>query len=353
MPFKINLATNNELHIRNKFTLLTFISSVFVIFIHANNIAMLETSEKAIGFGKAVFSIETYWAKLIDNSVPLFFFISGILFFRTFEIKKLFSKWKTRVFSIALPYLIWCTIYYLYYVICTNVPLISSLMSESNTVNFSIIEWIRWLWVDRYYTLWFLQNLMIYIALAPIIWLLLKDHFSKIPTGLVILLLYIVGKKYLPFDIPYSADFEFYLIGSYIGLNGRKWLYYSNKTLSIVSCVYIALILISAFRFWNIAFSVLFFFAIWFAIDLLPINNRQFPWWMSITFFTYVAHDIFLEAFEKVFFKVFGASPITALLDYIFMPLIIEALLIAIAFVLRKWLPIIWKLLSGNRAMVK
>jgi surface polysaccharide O-acyltransferase-like enzyme len=304
-----------------------------------------------MGLSKIVYYVETYWSKVLVIAVPMFFFISGILFFRTFDIKGLWDKWKKRVFTILIPYIIWCTLYYLYFVLCTNIPAIKGLMNgvEGETVKLSFGEWASWLWVNKYYTLWFLQYLIVFIAITPIIWLVLKNHTSKFPTGLVALVIILVGKQFLPLVIPHTSGIEVYLVGSYIGLNCREQLKYKNKLITLVSCIYIILTLLTAFKYLNVITEILLFIAIWFACDLFSLEGNKYPWWMSITFFTYVAHDVFLQASKKVWWRVFGNHAIFALLEYIFMPLIIEALLIGIAYIIRSTLPVIWKIITGDR----
>ncbi len=73
------------------------------------------------------------------------------------------------------------------------------------------------------------------------------------------------------------------------------------------------------------------------------------PWWIRITFFVYVSHDIILEIFEKIVLLVWGVNPIFALLDYLFMPVIVFVVLYIIACVLRKYTPKIWSIATGGR----
>lgn len=345
----MQIIKNDELTVRNKFTSISFICSVLVIYIHTYNLDTYGISEGGGMIEKITFAIENYWPNVLRIAVPMFFLISGILFFKSFTISNLASKWKSRLFTVVLPYIIWCTIYYTYYVIITNIPIIRSLMNTPNVVRFSITEWIRWLWVSEYYTLWFLQELIIFIAAAPVIWLLLNNHWKKFPTGLVALIMLIVIKQHSAINIPYTNGLEVYLVGSYIGLNCRKLLAVKNKTLTIMSLLYIIFTLVTVFRFWNIITEILLFIAIWFACDLLPLAGKELPWWMSITFFTYVAHDAFLEAFEKMILIIFGKSAIYALLDYILTPIVVEIFLILIAYILRVRMPMLWKILTGNR----
>lgn len=94
---------------------------------------------------------------------------------------------------------------------------------------------------------------------------------------------------------------------------------------------------------------MMFFVAIWYAMDLIDLSEINLPWWTQITFFTYVAHCVLLETFEKIVLVIGGKNPAWALADFVFMPLVIEALLILVAYFLRNKLPTIWGVITGHR----
>lgn len=340
---------NPEQGVRNKFTWITFISSIMVMYIHSYNLYTYGLDENALGFGHVVYLVERFCKPITDQAVPLFFLVSGILFFRTFEINLLLKKWKNRRVTVVIPYLFWASFYYLFDVVCKRLPVVRDIMTGTEWVPFSVSTWVDWLWVSSYNILWFLKNLMVFILLTPLIWLILKNHAKKIPTGfiglLILLSLFHLGK----FEIPYSGGFDVYLVGSYIGLNAKELLFYRNRKLSIASMVYIALMLATSLRFLNFVTEILFYFAMWFALDMLPVARQKLPWWMSITFFTYVAHEVVLETLEKVVYKVSGANPVFALLDYIVMPWITLTILVGLAYLLKKWLPRFWGFITGAR----
>jgi hypothetical protein len=260
--------------------------------------------------------------------------------------KMLLQKYKSRIKSILIPYLCWCTIYFLYFLVLTNVPVISRMMNSSDKVSLSFTTWFHWLWRDSYYTLWFLKKLMEYILLAPIIYVFLKDWKKNCPTGFCFLLFLCMCTFFEWYELP--TGLVWYSLGSWIAINHKEWALYQNKKLSVVSAVYVLFILITAFQIWNVWLEIVFFIAIWFAMDLY---NREvaIPWWMKITFFTYVAHDIFLEAYEKVILIIFGNKPMWALLDYIFTPVAVFVTLLVIASIFRRFLPKIWGILVGER----
>lgn len=343
-----SLANNSETSIRNKITLITFICSIFVVYIHACNIKQYGLSGDSAGLARFMYLFESYCEEVFDIAVPVFFIISGMLFFRTFEIKKLLTKWRSRLFSLVIPYVLWCSIYYFYYVVCTRTKL-AGFMSGGEPVELSIRTWLRYIWPDPYYTLWFLENLIIFVILAPVIWLLLKDHKRKIPTGAVMLIVLLcVYSRYL-LHISWLNGLDTYLVGSWIGLNCKELFGYRNKAVSLVGAAVLAVSFALDFEPLNILTEIVVFLAIWFAFDLLKLSDRKMPWWMGVTFFTYVAHDLLLEALEKIFLLLCGRSAVCALLDYVLMPIATLLLLFLAAYVMRRWLPHLWKALSGSR----
>lgn len=342
-----------EERIRNKITLITFICSVFVVYIHAYNLTTYGIDSNSTGISLAVYTIEEYCSKVTHLAVPMFFFISGFLFFRNFEIDMLFKKWKKRFFTVAIPYILWCTVYYIYNVMCTNLPIIRAHMNTNTVVKWSFPVGIDALWNNSYYTLWFLKNLIIFIAIAPIIWALIKEHFNHIPLGLIMLVIIELLIEYGVFPrIELIQGLDIYLVGGYIGLNAEKFLQCKNRTLTIVSMIFIILVLLEKFKWWNLGIEILFFIAVWYALDFWEMR-RPLPWWMSITFFYYVAHDILLEALEKIFLISFGVNPVCALLDYMFMPCLVIGGLIIIAYFLQTYFPMVWKVLTGGRGIYK
>lgn len=340
---------NEERIIRNKFTIISFVCSIFVIFIHACNLRTYGITEESSGIARIVYLVENYWSNINNLAVPMFFCISGLLFYRTFEINKLFEKWKSRLITICFPYLIWCSLYYIYNVICTNVPAIKLLMKGSQVVELSLSNWISWLWVSEYYTLWFLKNLIVFIGLAPVIWLLLKNHSDKIPTGLIILVLLsaLFNSGIITFECLNGLDF--YLVGSYIGLNCRDFLKYKNKKASVISLIFLIGSLFLPFALPNFIVRLLIFIAIWFALDLIDLECIKCYWWMYITFFIYVCHDAFLESFKKVIWKVGGNNAALALLGYLFLPFVMYVFLTFVAYVMRRYIPMVWNITTGNR----
>lgn len=337
-----------EEQFRNKIIYYSFVMSIFVVGIHAYNIERYQLDVKVDWFSRLVLLIENNVRRWADICVPFFFIVSGYLFFRTFEMDKLFDKYKSRVKTVFIPYIVWCTIYYMYYCILTNTDFLYRYLGDIQVVPIEIQTWVRWLWVERYYTLWFLQDLLVLIFLSPIIYVLLK-RWCRLPTGMLILAIMLLCEMGI-LPIEYNHINIYYFMGAYIGINYKDSPKIRNR--KIISVALIILIM----EGWFIAkggelnplLILLGCFALWEITNCLDYS-RQPKWYFKITFFIYCMHDLLLEALEGVFFLVFGSHSFFALIDYVFMPLIVVGICICISFVLRKYLSKAWFILAGGR----
>ena len=334
---------NSEKAVRNKITIISFVCSLLVIWIHTYNAKSYALNSECKGLGWLTWSIENFWSEIIGIAVPTFFLISGFLFFRTFSWDKLFEKYKTRAKSILLPYLIWCTLYYLYFVILTNVPIIKDYISSERYVP-SFINWVMSLWPESYYSLWFLKNLICFIIATPIIYIALKNYFN-LPTGFAVVLMLVLNSIMSWIDIP--SGLEMYAIGGYIAVNHKKIEYFRGELFSCIGLILAFILFVTRFMVYNLPLMVVFIVACWYALDFFNLDIEM-PWWVSITFFTYVFHDMVLEMLEKLFLVLGGTKPLMALLDYIFMPVITFFVIALVASVLKRIKPL-WNVLCGFR----
>ena len=109
-------------------------------------------------------------------AVPGFFLLSAYLFFRNFSWGKLTGKWKSRIFSVLIPYVVWNIIYYLSYMAGSRFLAIRSVVGR-DVIPFSVQE--IWRAVSQYAyapIFWYLYQLIFLIIVSPLIYALVKNR---------------------------------------------------------------------------------------------------------------------------------------------------------------------------------
>ncbi len=166
---------------------------VGVVFIHTDFSHIVLAGAKQ--FSLVNFPIFTrvffLFSKIIfEVCVPLFFFISGFLFFyRTegFSAQIYLKKLKNRVRSLLIPYIFWNLVVLLFLFIAQTF-LRGSLVSGVNKpiVSYSVLDWIWSFWdtskVNPHLEktlpvnspFWFIRDLMVLVVFSPVVYLMVK-----------------------------------------------------------------------------------------------------------------------------------------------------------------------------------
>lgn len=163
-----------------------------VILIHAN------LSEVIIGgikcFNKTDYPIYTYVSYVLSQiiartAVPLFFLISGFLFFYKIEIFNFdifLQKIKKRIRTLFIPYIFWNFLIILIYLIGQSI--VPNLISGGKKLicDYNFTDWLLSFWDTNLinpakdigmpinYPLWFIRDLMVVIMFSPLIYFLVK-----------------------------------------------------------------------------------------------------------------------------------------------------------------------------------
>ena len=106
---------SGEKRFHDQISWLMFLFSIFVIWVHSYNVDLFSGGARD-GIWSLADRIENFVSVGLGQiAVPGFFLLSSYLFFRNFSWDKLVGKWKSRVFSVLIPYVVWNLIYYLGY----------------------------------------------------------------------------------------------------------------------------------------------------------------------------------------------------------------------------------------------
>ncbi len=333
---------------RNKISYLSFFLSILIVCRHSINYNVYDID------GSMLYWSEKFVNELTDLVVPMFFALSGFLFYQNYTHSKLIEKWKSRIGSILIPYLLWNGIAFLYYSIINLLPFVKNSLTGS-IEPFTIINLCKNIIFGGHNITWFLQNLMIYILICPLFFVVLKNKYG----GILLILLSFAAGIFEAGSYGYFHHAVYYLFGAYAGIHFKeKTQQRYNIKYIVISFLLILLTILAVvitddtrFAFMNMIVRMpirtLQIVLLWIAADVLAVNKEPF-WWMKISFIIYCSHSMILESIEKVFFIVFGKNMLGAFLDFVFAPIITVGIIILISMVVKRIKPL-WKLLSGNR----
>ncbi len=333
---------------------------ILVVFIHAFNIGLI-SDENIIS---AQNYSGSYWIeKFISDgicriAVPLFFLISGWLFFqkyRSFTTHFYFNKWKKRSKSVLLPFLLWSALGIFFYWFLQSIPWSSAYFNAIPINQLSAMTILyHWLINPVNFQLWFLQVLFILIILTPIIGFLGKK-FPLILSIILCILWFLYGGYNGFINYTFEGLF-FFSLGSILAIHQKQPLLNINKYFYPVLASWIILIisklLLSNI---NITYSLIIgklsiiagLYTIWHISG--QIKNKHILKYTQYTFWIFLFHEPVNTIFKKFLLSV--QCPIHQLpwLVFFLSPVITIAIAITLGVFLRIKAPKIYAILTGGR----
>lgn len=338
---------------RNKVTVVSFILAVGVMFIHSENTALYENPSSFIS------AIEYFIShSLGDLAVPAFYMISSYLFYRNFQPDQLIKKYKSRIKSVFCPYLIWNSIYFIIFYIITSFPAILSFMTTEKFILSPQLIFEAVFFHKYNKVFWFMQQLIYFIILSPLVYYLLKRK-KGIIWGVICL---IIGTYFPVFP---NNQFGFYInmnaywiLGCYFAIHRPlQFEEQGSKTFISLSAFICIILLIIRFILNYINAPLLCLFDplllfinvpfLWFALS--SFVPSQTPWWMRINFFIYATHPLLVDSWKKGSARLLPDTPFFCLTNYILAVIISFVIIVIAARFLIKCLPGLWEILNGGR----
>ena len=167
---------SGEKRFHDQVSWLMFVFSIFVIWVHSYN-ADLFSGGAQDGIWQLTERIEKFVSVGMGQiAVPGFFLLSSYLFFRNFSWDKLLRKWKSRIYSVLIPYVVWNILYYLGYMAASRLLVMQAVVGR-DMIPFSMRE--LWRAVSQYAyapIFWYLYQLVFLIIASPAIYMLVKNR---------------------------------------------------------------------------------------------------------------------------------------------------------------------------------
>lgn len=184
-------------------------------------------------------------------AVPLFYFISGFLFFykSDFSLASYKNKLKKRTRTLLLPYVFW-NLEVLLLTLCTQLFIPSMTSGNRKLIlDYGLWDWINVFWSGggKYpmcYQFWFIRDLMIIVLATPVIYYLVKR--CRIAGVLILGVLWLSG---LVQDAPglSMSGILFFSLGAYFSIHRLNFTDYFKKPRVLSLLLYIAVLGISTF----------------------------------------------------------------------------------------------------------
>lgn len=345
---------------RNKVSWMMFVFSIFVIWVHSYNVELFAGGLSGSSWETAAKIEDFVSVGLGQLAVPGFFLISSYLFFRTYTPSVLLKKWKGRLQSIVIPYVVWNSLYYLGYMLAARIPLVQEVVGK-DAVPFTLTAYFDAVFHYSFAPIfWYLYQLILLILLSPVIYLLVKRKI----TGLVYLAaLFAAVHFHLDMQHPNTDALFYYSVAAWLAVHGkdmveRKWdRKQAAAGIFLLAAAAVCLLQMSrpgADVLWTVCYRLLGPVSIWLLVR--EAHLREARPWMKQSLYLYAVHYVIVRFVNKgsamIFQKMMSEMPaVLSLIVYFLLPAVVVCLSYGSAVFLSRYFPAVWKLLSGGRKL--
>lgn len=338
--------------------IVSFLLSILVVLIHVSSFAQYSLS---LNLEDNVSNFVNFMDKVVTDcftryAVPLYFIISGALFFRDYDDKKYFVKIKKRISTIFVPYIIW-NVLGLLFAIGTSYTFISNYFIGREKFVISVSSVLNAIFHHGCNgVFWFIFNLMFFILISPVINKVIRNRYVGIAVTLLvaILCLFDIGLPEAIFTYPVSI--VYYMVGAIIGKHFFEG--FCKKSSLKTQIVSLVILLTAGVLFYfmdeldtNPIFAFIFIlcaWAFWNAADLFVSRFPSFPM-VKNSFAIYALHSNLLSIFAKLLFLLLPKNGWMALPNFILTLSLTLIFIRLFCYVLNKLSPKLFKIITGGR----
>ncbi len=336
---------------------------VGVLFIH-NYSSKLKIQGVEIGTDSASVPFFYYCSEFFSHvfariSVPLFFFISGFLFF--LAIQKLDgstykTKLQSRAKTLLIPYLIWNIATFTFLYTFKALGVMTSPMAETNI--------LKCMWdagdsghMPISYQFWFIRDLMVVVILTPIVYFFCNK--AKIYGVIALGILWFFDFWFVIPGLSITSIF-FFTAGAYCGIAKSDLLndFSKIRNLSFILYPLIALadLLTKDYTFNNYIHNAGIVIGIAFCFNIVTVlfekgKIKPIPFLSAASFFVFAIHEPFLLGnIKKISFIIFKPETDLALTALYFLNVIIVSLIaLGLYYILKRIFPKFTAVITGGR----
>lgn len=359
--------------------LLRFPLALFVVAVHVfSPFPYIDTVDMPVT--DAIFRFVAAFIK--DQSVPVYFFIAGYVFFLgvNMSIDAYAGKLRRRCNSLLMPYLVWNTLAILY-MLKVFLPGISSVseFAGSGGLDLSLSAFIESFWDDRFgiapydigYTdgifpidkpLWFVRDLMIMALISPAIYTLYRlpsrTATAVLAAATLVWTAHIPGLGHLA---QFLEAFVFFAWGGFMSYHRRDMMLEFKRcfvpSMILYPLLATAVMILSPYRpeammyvkSMNIIVGLFFFYN----LSAWLVSHKHLkasPFLASASFFIYCGHFIILDPIaRRVFGIISPQTDLAAATAYIIIYVLIIGILLVTYALMRRFTPRLLAPFTGGR----
>ena len=294
-------------------------------------------------------------------AVPGFFFMAAMFLYR-----KPFS-WKEnvrkKIKTLLIPYIIINSIWIGIYFCFQQIPSLSPYFSKPYNI---VANWDMMGWLKAYFfnariivvPTWFMRDLFVLNLLALFIVKIL-DKFPK--TSAIILLLAWICVPTEPFYKNFHWELQavcFFCLGCLFVRQNLKLETFDKIPKFINLGIYIILLvadLLSREQPWNLfihrfcaLYGIIFWYSCFTKFKAGSLKNFLLGF-STFSFSIYIFHENMLRVVQKIFARIFPATPVFQLFLYVFVPMLIILYCVTLSVFLKKYFPRAHALITGSR----
>lgn len=343
-------------YLSDKIKVLSFIAIVLVLYIHSD---FHDYPHEILGMKFNHYLQSAISEKIGRCAVPLFYMISGYLFFRKVNsLSNVLENMKKRVKSLLIPYVIAAIFFPIFLLLVEQIPFAANMSNGGGIITEfqkPIGDVLRGLFIAKEdstsplaFHLWFLRDLIIIVVCCPVLFFFRKYLKSE----LACLIFFILSYVYMPI-VSFSSFFWF--------IAGETFLTRLDKVRSWIWLV-IYLIISSLemvfsydFAYMKIPITFIGVVAMWSMYDyfvdksFVLKNHYNLSTVCSFTFFIYLFHEPTLNVVRKLLVIVLGRSSFGFAVNYMLSPWIFAILFILLGLFCRKYIPRLYSICVGGR----
>lgn len=300
-------------------------------------------------------------------AVPLFYVISGFLFFLNvpYGLRSISKKIKKRLRTLLIPYLLTNILTFIFYVSLNLIAL--KIAAIDRVVNFKVLDVIledgfmatlKLVFINPpiAFQLWFIRDLLVVIVFSPCIWLLLNSISSriwKILFPIALLLIFVLGGHN-----GYCGAFVWFTIGGFIAVSKIQ---VNRKSVSIVPIMLFWFCYVGLSVLWSQNAECMYLCryipligipALWYGYDLVTNctknkseNIRKI---VDYTFFIYLIHEPLLNIFKKLPLLLIRSEAML-IGCYILIPLFFYLFALMLGSIIKRTFPKAYSIYTGGR----